>query len=478
LLPSEDAALQLHRGERNGVTDSRRKKLASAVLAAGMTLGVMGSALAETDPELIERLKVLESEVALLKRQLEVKQEADDNKSKSSAIASAGPDGFSLQSPDKKFQIKLRGYIQTDGRFFEEGEQTDGVDTFVMRRVRPIVEGTVGEYVDFKIMPDFGQGQATLFDAYANLHYWSFAQLQGGKFKPPVGLERLQGATSLLFVERAFPTQLVPNRDIGFQLGGDIGSGLFSYQVGAFNGVRDNGNDLDTDTNDGKDVDARIFAHPFQNTSWEFLQGLGAGVAMTWGDQNQSTPLPTYRTAMQSTFFTYNPAKAGTVPAGGVSVRGIRWRIAPQGYYYWGPFGLLWEYTANDTALKRQTRTLDATNEAWQVAASWVLTGENASFRGVIPRSPFTPAFSGFGAFEIAARYTAMNLDDAIFPFFANPNTSARRATEWSVGLNWYMNRWVKLVLNYERTSFAGGALDGKDRTDEGGVLTRLQLSY
>ena len=71
-----------------------------------------------------------------------------------------------------------------------------------------------------------------------------------------------------------------------------------------------------------------------------------------------------------------------------------------------------------------------------------------------------------------------MNLDDDIFPFFANPNSSAKRATEWSVGLNWYLNRWVKLVLNYERTSFDGGALNGKDRTDEGGILTRLQVAY
>jgi len=180
------------------------------------TLGMPPVALAESDGEIRERLQSLEQEVAILKRQLEVKQEADDSKAKSAAVAAAGPDGFYLRSPDKKYQIKVRGYIQTDGRFFEEGQQNDSVGTFVVRRVRPIVEGTLGEY-------------------------------------PPVGLERLQSVTSLMFVERAFPTQLVPSRDIGAQLAGDFGSGLFSSQVGVFNGVRDSGNNLDTDTNGGKD---------------------------------------------------------------------------------------------------------------------------------------------------------------------------------------------------------------------------------
>jgi phosphate-selective porin OprO/OprP len=180
---------------------------------------------------------------------------------------------------------------------------------------------------------------------------------------------------------------------------------------------------------------------------------------------------------MQSQFFTYNPAAIKGQPAG-VTVYGTRWRIAPQGYYYWGPFGLLAEYTASKTALQRGISTLDATNKAWQVAASWVLTGENASFKGVLPRSPLTPDFSGFGALEVALRYTVMNLDDAIFPYFANPSTSARRAAEWSVGLNWYLNRWIKLMVDYEQTGFKGGALGGANRNSEGGVMTRLQVSY
>ena len=39
--------------------------------------------------------------------------------------------------------------------------------------------------------------------------------LTAGKFKVPVGLERLESATDIRFIERGFPTSLVPNRDLG-----------------------------------------------------------------------------------------------------------------------------------------------------------------------------------------------------------------------------------------------------------------------
>ena len=46
-------------------------------------------------------------------------------------------------------------------------------------------------------------------------------------------------------------------------------------------------------------------------------------------------------------------------------------------------------------------------------------------------------------------------------PGFADITKSARRASAWAVGLTWYLNRNVKYVLNYEQTSFRGGAALG-----------------
>ena len=92
------------------------------------------------------------------------KQILADEKPSPSVIASQ--DGFILKATDKSFQIRLKGYVQTDGRFFAGDEVPGVVDTFVLRRARAIVEGTVFDYFDFNLSPDFGGGTAVLKDAY------------------------------------------------------------------------------------------------------------------------------------------------------------------------------------------------------------------------------------------------------------------------------------------------------------------------
>ena len=189
------------------------------------------------------------------------------------------------------------------------GDEAKAVpNTFFLRRARPIVEATVGKYFGFRIMPDFAQGQTVLFDAYGDVNLTPAFAVRLGKFKPPVGLERLQSATDIVFAERGLPTNLVPNRDIGLQLGGDIHSGVLNYAVGVFNGVVDLGNG-DGDLNDSKDLDARVFLQPITQGS---LKGLGIGIAATTGTEQGglsgttlSSGLPSYRSPGQQTVFRY-----------------------------------------------------------------------------------------------------------------------------------------------------------------------------
>ena len=206
------------------------------------------------------------------------------------ATVTAGKDGFSLKSADGNFVLKLRGYTQFDGRFFQSDDQKPATDTFTLRRVRPILEGTVYKIFDFRIMPDFGQGQTVLFDAYLEARFNPAFRVRAGKFKPPVGLERLQSATDILFVERALPTNLVPNRDLGVQVSGDLAGGTVNYAVGAFNGTVDLGNG-DADTNNGKDLDARVFFQPFV-TGTGPLKNLGFGVGASQGNQTGTLTAP------------------------------------------------------------------------------------------------------------------------------------------------------------------------------------------
>src|SRR5436305_1679574 len=222
------------------------------------------------------------------------------------ASVTAGCDGFSIRSADNAFQLRLRGYVQLDGRFYQDDHLKRGVDTFILRRARPILEGTVFKIFDFRLMPDFGGGTTVLQDAYVNARFLPGFQVRAGKFKPPVGLERLQSATDILFVERALPTNLVPNRDLGVQIQGDLAGGVVSYALGVFNGVPD-GSSADTDTNNGKDIAGRLFFQPFVTGSGP-LKNLGFGLSASQGNQNGTFTAPNlapYKTPGQQSFFSY-----------------------------------------------------------------------------------------------------------------------------------------------------------------------------
>src|SRR5262249_9043082 len=154
----------------------------------------------------------------------EFEQEALAAKLKETPVVTAsGKDGFGFKSADNSFQLKVGGLIQADSRFYTEGDRAvvGGSSTFLLRKVRPVFQGTVYKYFDFRLMPDFGNGQALVQDAYLDFTYLPVAKLRFGKFKPPVGLERLQLDAENLFIERALPTDLVPNRDVGVEVLGE-----------------------------------------------------------------------------------------------------------------------------------------------------------------------------------------------------------------------------------------------------------------
>src|SRR5262245_30388816 len=284
------------------------------------------------------------------------------------APVSAGPEGFTVQSESGDFRLQLRGYAQLDGRFWSGDEAALAVDTFLLRRARPILAGSLGRYFDFSVMPDFGGGVASLQDAYVDFKPSPKLKVRLGKYKSPVGLERLQSATATHFVERAFPTALVPNRDVGIMLFGDLAGGVVSYAGAVVDGAPDGGS-VDTDTNDGKDLAGRIFLSPFKRGS-SALKDLGFGIAGTTG--KQAGPLPAYRSAGQVSVITILT---------GITADGTRTRYSPQLSFYSGRFGLLAEYARSSSKVKKADGTrFDLDASAWEVTATVALTGDKASY--------------------------------------------------------------------------------------------------
>jgi phosphate-selective porin OprO/OprP len=375
-------------------------------------------------------------------------------------------DGFVIESADGAYRLRLTGYAQLDGRFYLGDEAVLAIDSFLLRRVRPILSGTLAKRFDFYLNPDFGGGTTVLQDAYLDARFSGAARLRLGKMKPPVGLERLQSGSALSMVERALPTDLVPSRDVGAQLHGELRGGRVSYAVGLFNGVVDGGS-ADIDTGDSKDVAARILFQPLRTSEKSPLRGLAFGLAGTLGDQ--AGALPSYRSGGQLVFFFYT---VGTL------ADGQRTRIVPQAFFHLGRFGAQGEWARSSQEVKNASARARIENTAWQATASFVITGEAASLAGVHPKRAFDPGAGAWGALELVARANALDVDaDAFAQDFADATRSARSAEAWAIGLNWYLNRNVRLVASYERTRFEGGARGG-DRPPENALFFRTQLAY
>jgi phosphate-selective porin OprO/OprP len=380
--------------------------------------------------------------------------------------------GFTMQSETGDYVLKLTGYIHADGRFVNGDHATFVTDSFLVRRARPILQGTVARYFDFYLNPDFGSGATVLQDAFIDVRFTPRLRFRAGKMKTPFGIERLQSAQNLAFVERALPNNLVPNRDMGLQVHGELGEGVFGYQAAILNGVQDGGS-VDIDTNDSKELAGRVFLQPFKTRGTSPLRGLGFGVAATTGEATGL--LRPYVSVSQVPIFSYLVT---------VTSSGDRTRWSPQGFFHLGRVGMLAEYAeasheVQNAETGRPTTKAELTNSAWAVTGSFLLTGEDASYGAVKPKDFFVPSNGKLGALQLVARYSRLDIDqDTFSQGYADPARSVQRASAWGVGVNWIWNNNLKYVLDYERTSFEGGAASGADRDTEKSVQTRLQLSF
>jgi phosphate-selective porin OprO and OprP len=490
----------------------------------------------------LEQAGQVDQKVRVLERKAEIVVDETTAAKKVAPVVRASNTGFAIESADAKNSIRLAGVFQSDYRYYDQGTRdirnrsngragdldtngfSDANNSWLLRRVRPTIQGTLFGKYDFRTTFELGGGSASAIDAYIDARLHPGFKIRAGKFKPFVSLERLQAAQDIKFLERSYVSNaILPSRDLGIAIYGDVLGNRLNYAFGLNNGVTDGGNASTGVEFDGDpEYTARLFASPF-SAGYSALTNLGFGVAVTYtdyrGERNLNftdtsaadaarNGLPPYLTNGQNTFFRYSSAAIAD---------GVRLRFAPQANYYYGPLGIIAEYAsvkqdvslttggspstggaATNTVVIPGTNT-SFTHEAWEIAASYLLTGEDASYRGVKPNQDFDFTTGGWGAWELLARYSEINLDEAAFQnitrtsfstdTYANLSESAAAAHSWTVGVNWWLNPNTKLALNYEQTLFDGGAGDGilpinstgtnvQGREDERAILTRLQLAY
>ena len=139
--------------------------------------------------------------------------------------------------------------------------------------------------------------------------------------------------------------------------------------------------------------------------------------------------------------------------------------------------GKLGEYVQSSHEVRRVENSATLDNEACHAAASWVLTGEDNSFKRIKPKRPFEPSQGQWGAVELVARFSALDFDDNAFPTYADPTKAVASVETVGAGVNWYLTENIRASLDYEQGSFEGGGAAG-DRPDEQVLFARWQVAF
>ena len=382
---------------------------------------------------------------------------------KKDAPLTAGWNGehFFIRSPDGQFSISPYGYVDTDYRAYKG----DGAppDTFVLRRARFGFQGHYGSHFDFALLADAASTTGSVVrDVYLNVRIIPEFQFQAGQFKTPFAQEAGTGATNLDFVERGFQSMLYPSaasafRSPGIAFHGDIDGGVLQYWVGAFNGK---GYALVNTTNQPEFV-GRLRLYPWRKSKSEWFKGLALGGAL---DRARSRGL----SGDQS----FN----GTLP-GGVydffpqfAINGPIQRYNGEFTYVKSAFAVRGEFDqlnmSRNNVGSLQVGGLGYLSlpsiiaKAWNIQTTYLLTGEKQPENGT-PRvkhplfGPDTPGGTGrgWGAWGVAFRYMAIKANEpgADLLNYYTPGyvpTFNFRTDEFTMGLTWYPNYWVKYQVN------------------------------
>lgn len=288
-------------------------------------------------------------------------------------------------------------------------------DKVLARRARLGVEGKYGDWA-FEAEYDFS-GDGAFKDAYVDYKGWQAADIAIGQFKVPFGLEEQISSKSITFIERSLPSDaFAPSRRRGI---GVVHAGEpYTVSAMAF-GSKIRGKD------EGKGVAARATFAPLLEKNRRVLH-LGASASL------EHTDHPVKLSARPEA----RPADEKLVKTG--KINNVD-RIALMGLeaaWQQGPVSVQAEWMRSHLG---RTSEPGLDFDGWYVAGSWFLTGEVRRYRD--GRFKSIDITRPGGAWELAARYSRVNLD--------HRDISGGRENNITLGLNWYANDHLRLMLNY-----------------------------
>jgi len=377
--------------------------------------------------------------------------------------------GFKLESADKKFKLKFGGRMQADWTFVADqsaanqalyGPLADGNE---FRRARLFFQGTIYGNVAFKAQYDFAGGDPEFKDVWVEFRKTPIGSIRIGHFKEPFSIEELTSSKYIAFLERSLNSMFAPGRNTGVMLHGNAARKRVHWAAGLFRESDDFGET--SDASRGKlNLTARVSALPWYEDGGRRL--LHLGLSATQKDLGADTFR--YRTrpeVHQSPRF---------VDTAGFSADQTRiWDLEAAVV-----LGRVWaaaEYTVAESDSVAFAAD-DPTFDGGYVQVGCFLTDDRRRYKtssGTFDRMKPGKNFGeggGIGAWEVAVRYSAADLSDAL------PNDPlAGELEDVSLGLNWYPNPATRVMLDYV---MAGPDLEAADAGSADFVTLRVQLDF
>ncbi len=420
---------------------------------------------------------LIEKEVITKEQHDALRKQAQAEEHDKAPTAAAGfKKGFYIESADKQHKIKFDGRLHLDFKAYL-GDHPEH-SSFFVRRARLCTSGTLYKYYAFRVEAEFGKGGSRLNDGFMNIRYWPQAQLKFGQFKVPFSMEELTSDNWIDFVERSIANKLAPSRDIGAMLHGGLYDQLFYYQLGVFNGYKLN---QTNDPDSGKDFAFRLVVAPFIQTGHKAIEGLRFAGALTYGDEDltkdQWWNSGSFKTAAETTYLSF---------ATGVRQDGDRIRTGLELYWDWGSTAFKGEYIVTQLdGLKIGSQSNDFDLKGGYFSISHYLTGEKFKYKNgqpgrTIPLNKFESGTSGWGAWQIGARWEFLEADQGLFDQgYVDSTVYTDKTDGYTFGINWYPNEMVRFMLNYYHLEFDDAiTVKGEQIDYEDVILTRFQIVF
>jgi phosphate-selective porin len=377
------------------------------------------------------------------------------------------------------FRLDVHAKVQADMRRADQDlEEEGGLYETALKRVG--VEGKLTDRVTFEIERELRR-ENPWRNVYVNVAVSNLLEVRAGKFKMPFGHEELTGIVNLDFAYRTLLSQIItPARDVGVMAHGRFLRRVVNYQAGVFRHDGENARSKEPmfllpgeePPKSQRSVAGRLVVEPLRHAPGpRELRRLQLGVAMTSSDVPEGLNSLRGRSLFGSEF------------AERMYVLGTRRRLGTEAVWEPGPFSVKAEYARSNEQRKRQgifdDDISDFVTSAWYLSGTWAMTGERKE-GNIEPRRPIFQ--QGFGAVELAVRFERIRFASALnegTPFL-NPRADpllGNAESIFTVGVNWYLNKWGRVVVNGMREAFEDPertAVPG--RTSGWAAVTRLQF--